>query len=151
MQRLEPESVRVMSRLEPGDPGVVNHKSPTTLLLDHSGGFHSFGFTARDFYHDLSPREAKNWLYFDKFKMALHNTKVSVSVVVVLEESPVPRGYSRTNLQILVLVFGLQVIVVVLVLEPEVPDNIAGNCRHQLLNTFNPFSAVIVKFLSFNV
>ena len=67
----------VMRRLEPGDPGVVNHKSPTTLLLDPDGEFHSFGFTARDFYHDLSPREARNWLYFDKFKMALHNSKVT--------------------------------------------------------------------------
>ena len=77
LQPLEPGSVSVMRRLEPGDPGVVNHKSPTTLLLDPEGEFHSFGFTARDYYHDLSPREAKNWLYFDKFKMALHNAKVT--------------------------------------------------------------------------
>jgi len=80
-QPLEPSSVVVMRPLEPGDPGVVNHKSPTTLLLDPRGEFHSFGFTARDYYHDLSPREAKNWLYFDKFKMALHNTKVINSPV----------------------------------------------------------------------
>ena len=66
----------VMRPLEPGDPGVVNHKSPTSLLLDPDGEFHSFGFRARDFYHDLSPKEAKNWLYFDKFKMPLHNAKV---------------------------------------------------------------------------
>jgi len=77
VQSLEPSSVTVMRRLEPGDPGVVNHKSPSTLLLDPAGQFHSFGFTARDYYHDLSPREARNWLYFDKFKMALHNTKVT--------------------------------------------------------------------------
>jgi len=70
-----------MRRLEPGDPGVVNHKSPTSLLLDPDGEFHSFGFTARDFYHDLSPREAKKWLYFDKFKMALHNAKVTVGIM----------------------------------------------------------------------
>ena len=39
--------------------------------------------------------------------------------VVVLEESPCPRGSSRTNLQVLVLdlVLGHQVLVLVLVLE----------------------------------
>jgi len=68
--------VTVMRPLESGDPGVVNHKSPTSLLLDPDGEFHSFGFRARDFYHDLSPKEARNWLYFDKFKMPLHNAKV---------------------------------------------------------------------------
>ena len=42
--------------------------------------------------------------------------------VVVLEESPCPRGSSRTNFQVLVLVLVLeaQVLVLVLVLEPQV-------------------------------
>ena len=38
--------------------------------------------------------------------------------VVVLEESPCPRGSSRTNFQVLVLVLEAQVLV--LVLEPQV-------------------------------
>lgn len=63
-------------RWEGGDPGVANQKSPTCLLLTPDLRFHSFGFAARDFYHDLDPEEARLWLYFDKFKMKIHSTSV---------------------------------------------------------------------------
>lgn len=63
-------------RWEGGDPGVANQKSPTCLLLAPDLRFHSFGFAARDFYHDLDPEEAQHWLYFDKFKMKIHSTSV---------------------------------------------------------------------------
>lgn len=63
-------------RWEGGDPGVANQKSPTCLLLTPDLRFHSFGFAARDFYHDLDPEEARHWLYFDKFKMKIHSTSV---------------------------------------------------------------------------
>lgn len=63
-------------RWEGGDPGVANQKSPTSLLLTPDLRFHSFGFAARDFYHDLDPEEARHWLYFDKFKMKIHSTSV---------------------------------------------------------------------------
>lgn len=63
-------------RWEGGDPGVANQKSPTCLLLTPELRFHSFGFAARDFYHDLDPEEARHWLYFDKFKMKIHSTSV---------------------------------------------------------------------------
>lgn len=66
-------------RWEGGDPGVANQKSPTCLLLTPELRFHSFGFAARDFYHDLDPEEARHWLYFDKFKMKIHSTSVSTS------------------------------------------------------------------------
>ena len=69
-------SIHMMRRWEGGDPGVTNQKTPTTLLLKPDGGFHSFGFGARDFYHDLDASEAKKWLYFDKFKMSLHLSEV---------------------------------------------------------------------------
>lgn len=58
-----------------GDPGIPNAKTPTVLLLRPNGQFHSFGYSARDFYHDLPAREARQWLYFDKFKMTLHHQK----------------------------------------------------------------------------
>jgi len=73
----DPDSVHMMRRWEGGDPGVVNQKTPTTLLLDPAGRFHSFGYAARDSYHDLDTQEAKRWLYFDKFKMVLHHNAVS--------------------------------------------------------------------------
>ena len=59
-----------------GDPGIPNAKTPTVLLLKPSGVFHSFGYSARDFYHDLPARESRTWLYFDKFKMTLHHQKM---------------------------------------------------------------------------
>ena len=65
-----------MRKWEGDDPGINNQKTPTVLLLTPDQEFHSFGFTARDFYHDLSHREAKRWLYFDRFKMLLHHNKV---------------------------------------------------------------------------
>ncbi|XP_065648387.1 heat shock 70 kDa protein 12A [Hydra vulgaris] len=68
-------SIHMMRRWEGGDPGVTNQKTPTTLLLKPDGSFHSFGFGARDFYHDLDAMESKRWLYFDKFKMLLHSSQ----------------------------------------------------------------------------
>ncbi|XP_021253976.1 heat shock 70 kDa protein 12A isoform X2 [Numida meleagris] len=70
----EPECIHVMRRWEGGDPGVSNQKTPTTILLTPERKFHSFGYAARDFYHDLDPSESKHWLYFEKFKMKLHTT-----------------------------------------------------------------------------
>ncbi|XP_078668932.1 heat shock 70 kDa protein 12A-like [Branchiostoma floridae x Branchiostoma belcheri] len=67
-----PDSIHVMRKWEGGDPGVTNQKVPTTLLLTPTGLFHSFGFAARDNYHDLEPGEAKRWMYFERFKMVLH-------------------------------------------------------------------------------
>ena len=63
-------------RWEGGDPGVSNQKTPTTILLMPDRKFHSFGYAARDFYHDLDPSESKQWLYLEKFKMKLHTTAV---------------------------------------------------------------------------
>ncbi|XP_038595391.1 heat shock 70 kDa protein 12B-like, partial [Micropterus salmoides] len=68
------EAIHMMKRWEGGDPGVANQKSPTCLLLTPDLRFHSFGFAARDFYHDLDPEESRHWLYFDKFKMKIHST-----------------------------------------------------------------------------
>ncbi|XP_067833369.1 LOW QUALITY PROTEIN: heat shock 70 kDa protein 12B, partial [Heptranchias perlo] len=64
----------VSRRWEGGDPGVANQKTPTCLLLTPDGSFHSLGYTARDSYHDLDPEEARDWLYFEKFKMRIHST-----------------------------------------------------------------------------
>lgn len=65
-----------LRRWEGGDPGVSNQKTPTTILLTPDRKFHSFGYAARDFYHDLDPSESKQWLYLEKFKMKLHTTAV---------------------------------------------------------------------------
>ncbi|XP_060896498.1 heat shock 70 kDa protein 12A isoform X5 [Labrus mixtus] len=70
----EPECIHTMRRWEGGDPGVSNQKTPTTILLTPDRKFHSFGYAARDFYHDLDPSDSKHWLYLEKFKMKLHTT-----------------------------------------------------------------------------
>ncbi|XP_032889840.1 heat shock 70 kDa protein 12A isoform X2 [Amblyraja radiata] len=70
----DPECIHIMRRWEGGDPGVSNQKTPTTLLMTPDGKYHSFGYAARDFYHDLDPNDSKQWLYFEKFKMKLHTT-----------------------------------------------------------------------------
>ncbi|NXK83914.1 HS12B protein, partial [Amazona guildingii] len=70
----DPEAIHMMRKWEGGDPGVANQKTPTSLLLTPDGAFHSFGYTARDYYHDLDPEEAREWLYFEKFKMKIHST-----------------------------------------------------------------------------
>ena len=71
------DSIHMMRKWEGGDPGVSNQKTPTTLLLKPNGEFHSFGFGARDYYHDLEEIEARKWFYFEKFKMSLHSSQVS--------------------------------------------------------------------------
>ena len=68
--------IHMMRRWEGGDPGVINQKTLTALLLTPQGQFQAFGFTARNYYHDLDPTEAQRWMYFDKFKMALHSNPV---------------------------------------------------------------------------
>ncbi|XP_069488364.1 heat shock 70 kDa protein 12B isoform X2 [Ambystoma mexicanum] len=70
----DPEAIHMMRKWEGGDPGVANQKTPTSLLLTPEKNFHSFGYTARDYYHDLDPEEAREWLYLEKFKMKIHST-----------------------------------------------------------------------------
>ena len=79
----DPDSIHMMRKWEGGDPGVSNQKTPTTLLLRPNGEFHSFGFGARDHYHDLEEAEAKKWYYFEKFKMSLHSSHVRKLFVAV--------------------------------------------------------------------
>ncbi|XP_052821671.1 heat shock 70 kDa protein 12A isoform X2 [Octopus bimaculoides] len=69
----DPESIHMMRKWEGGDPGINNQKAPTTILINPNGEFDSFGYAARDRYHDLDPEEAKEYMYFEKFKMTLHH------------------------------------------------------------------------------
>lgn len=65
---------------------MAHQKTPTCLLLTPEGIFHSFGYTARDYYHDLDPEEARDWLYFEKFKMKIHSATVSLCGRLLLEK-----------------------------------------------------------------
>ena len=81
----DPDSIHMMRKWEGGDPGVSNQKTPTTLLLKPNGEFHSFGFGARDYYHDLEELEARKWFYFEKFKMNLHSSIVSLPLFLLCD------------------------------------------------------------------
>lgn len=75
--RSSPEEIHLMRRPEGGQAaGTVSYKIPTVLLLNEQGEFHSFGYEARETYHDLDAEESRKWLYFEKFKMELHSRKV---------------------------------------------------------------------------
>ncbi|CAL1526695.1 unnamed protein product [Lymnaea stagnalis] len=69
----DPTSVYMMRRWAGEEPGVVNQKTLTSLLLTPEGEFHSFGYSARSSYLNLIPVEAKHWMYFSTFKMELHH------------------------------------------------------------------------------
>jgi len=69
-------SVHMMGKWDGSDPGIIQQKTPSTILLTPDAQFHSFGFAARNFYHDLSTDDAHTWLYFDKFKMRLYQLAV---------------------------------------------------------------------------
>ncbi|KAJ8317487.1 hypothetical protein KUTeg_005391 [Tegillarca granosa] len=69
----DPNSIHMMRKWEGGDPGVINQKTTSTILLTPDGEFHSFGFSARDNFHDLDENDAKKWFYFENFKMLLHH------------------------------------------------------------------------------
>ena len=71
-----PEEIYQMANPQMGQYGAMNHKIPTILLLNEYGAFHSFGYEAREAYHDLEESDSKRWLYFEKFKMELHSRKV---------------------------------------------------------------------------
>lgn len=58
--------------------GQSLQKQPTVLLLKSSGQFHSFGYEAQQYYHDIDEYETEQWLYFEKFKMELHSRKVKL-------------------------------------------------------------------------
>ena len=89
---------------------MSNQKTPTTILLMPERKFHSFGYAARDFYHDLDPNEAKQWLYLEKFKMKLHTTGVSqplpgpkcprAEVPPALPDPWGPSGFSRAEMNV---------------------------------------------------
>ncbi|KAL3831480.1 hypothetical protein ACJMK2_023221 [Sinanodonta woodiana] len=58
--------------------GPVTDKTPTTILFDPNGDFHSFGYDAENKYDSLVNNDIhQDWYYFSRFKMTLHGqTKI---------------------------------------------------------------------------
>ena len=72
----QPDYIHLMRRTDSNQPGVTNYKVPCILLLNEDGELDSFGNEARERYHDMEEEKARNYLYFEKFKLALHYTEV---------------------------------------------------------------------------
>ena len=59
--------------------GLDTLKTPTVLLLNPELQFDSFGYEAQDNFLDVvEDNEEESWYYFDEFKMALYDEKVSI-------------------------------------------------------------------------
>ena len=58
------------------DQGYSTMKTPTCLLLNPDQSFNSFGYEAKDKFADLEEEEARQYFYFESFKMILHNNEV---------------------------------------------------------------------------
>ncbi|XP_052089704.1 heat shock 70 kDa protein 12A-like [Mytilus californianus] len=67
-----------ITTIELDDENVVSYKTPTVLLLDPEGRFHSFGSKAADHYVNLAEKEeACKWYFFDRFKMQLYKKELT--------------------------------------------------------------------------
>ena len=72
----DPSNIHLMNQRSMRTRRGYGTQQPTALLLNERGEFHSFGYAAQEYYHDLDEREAVKWLYFEKFKMELHSRQV---------------------------------------------------------------------------
>ncbi|XP_052795789.1 heat shock 70 kDa protein 12A-like [Mya arenaria] len=62
-------------------------KTPTVILLDPDGRFHSFGKEAMDKYSSLlHAKEHKQWFYFDRIKMVLYEKGTPLNLDVTIED-----------------------------------------------------------------
>ena len=58
------------------DQGYATMKAPTCLLLNPNKSFNSFGYEAQDRFAELEEEEAREYYFFEKFKMVLHKDEV---------------------------------------------------------------------------
>ncbi|XP_052795788.1 heat shock 70 kDa protein 12A-like [Mya arenaria] len=67
-------------------PGQMT-KTPTVVLLEPSGNFHSFGMVAMDKYKELlDKQEHKEWYLFERFKMKLYEKGSTLSLDLLTED-----------------------------------------------------------------
>ena len=58
--------------------GSSTLKTPTCLLLDPEKKFVTFGYEAADKYAELEDAQDRSYYFFDRFKMLLHGSEVSL-------------------------------------------------------------------------
>ena len=72
----EEKGLIYMNKLWGKDQGHATMKAPTCLLLNPNKSFNSFGFEAQDRFAELEEEEAREYYYFENFKMVLHKDEV---------------------------------------------------------------------------
>ncbi|XP_052218936.1 heat shock 70 kDa protein 12B-like isoform X1 [Dreissena polymorpha] len=78
-----PNDVKTNKNWTAGSGKLISLKTPTSVLLNEDGEFHSFGFDAEDKYSSLAEDEKHHgWRLFRRFKMVLHNQRISRSATV---------------------------------------------------------------------
>jgi len=60
-----------------GSERLISHKTPTCVLVNPQKQFDSFGYDAENKYMDLLEEDDhEGWMFFQRFKMILHNSQV---------------------------------------------------------------------------
>lgn len=71
--------------------GFSFYKTPTCVLLSPDGNFSKFGHAAVEAYaKHLAKGDNKDFIYFDRFKLVLYNTKVSALFMLFWSKSQSP-------------------------------------------------------------
>ncbi|XP_045185047.2 heat shock 70 kDa protein 12A-like [Mercenaria mercenaria] len=74
--RDNPLKVQTNQGWNAGSEKLISLKTPTCVLLNNKGEFHSFGFEAENKYASLAEDdEHHGWMLFRRFKMLLHNNQ----------------------------------------------------------------------------
>jgi len=77
--RDDPIKIRVNKGWIAGSKQLISFKTPTCVLVNPQQKFDSFGYEAENKYADLlEDEEEQGWMFFRRFKMFLHNSKVLV-------------------------------------------------------------------------
>ena len=79
------------------DQGCSTPKTPTCLLLNPDGEFHSFGYEAKENYAALEEDEVEQYYYFERFKMTLHESTVLLCLNVTLKSDCWPTKTTTTT------------------------------------------------------
>lgn len=60
------------------EQGFQTPKAPTSVLLTPNKVFDTFGYEAAEKYAQMEEADDQKYLYFERFKMLLHNTEVCI-------------------------------------------------------------------------
>jgi len=75
--RDDPMKIQTNMGWNAGSERLISHKTPTCVLVNPQKQFDSFGYDAENKYVELLEEdEHDGWMFFQRFKMILHNSQV---------------------------------------------------------------------------